>query len=65
MLTLKQILASKTMPDVALDRHDNPNHRIAGYDSYVPQSGNNPGELIELNLGYECGADGDLRIVQR
>ncbi|MEK6860089.1 MAG: hypothetical protein AABX54_04720 [Nanoarchaeota archaeon] len=53
------------MPDVALDRHDNPNHRIAGYDSYVPQSGNNPGELIELNLGYECGADGDLRIVQR
>jgi hypothetical protein len=71
MLTLKQILAVGRMmeqtggrPNVSLDRHDNPDHRGSNYTpAYVPTK---PGaKSVRIELDYECGSDGDVRIVQR
>lgn len=69
MLPLRDILKVRRMMeqtgdfDAALDRQDNVYHRnyLGGY---IPQNDVSD-KPVEVNLGYEVGEDGDLRIVQR
>ncbi len=72
MLSLNQMLemwerdCGAPLP-VALDRLDNVDHR-GSYDgpalpeNYTPESGE---RTVRVELGYECGPDGDVRIIQR
>lgn len=66
MLTLKTMLkmwgkGCGASLDVALDRHDNANHRRNYSPCYQPK----PGERsVQVKLRYEFGPDGDMRIVQ-
>jgi hypothetical protein len=69
MLTLKKMLeiwkkdCGAPLP-VALDRLDNPDNRESNYyPSYIPTKPG--GKTVRVELGYECGSDGNLRIVQR
>jgi len=69
MLTLKQMLEIWRKDcgaplTVALDRLDNVDHRRRDYTpTYIPTK---PGEKsVRVELDYECGPDGNVRIVQR
>lgn len=61
MLTLKHILKVGRMMEQTGRDPNFSESSVLGKD-YSPESGE---EAVEVKLDYECGADGDLRIVQR